>query len=217
MRSALAALMSVALLAGCGDSAGVGEIAAEWSAEEEERGDTLVVRTVFVVGSADAYVLDREAPDGTVLRIERAVEPVSVEADEGARARENVEQGFRSRDASWRWNGPDIPEVKPPYRWVGAGPDGSIWVLRHTRGVEVENPDWSPESDEDVPRTRWEEPPVADVFDAGGRYLGPVRLPEGFVPSRPAVLDVDGPLIVTPHELGYDRVVRYRLEPASAG
>jgi hypothetical protein len=165
-----------------------------------------------LLGPGDPYVVDRMEPDGTVLRIERRVDPVPVQPAEAGWSRENVARGFRSQDPSWRWVGPDIPDVKPAYQWIGAGVDGTIWVLRHTPGVQGENPAWSPESEADVPRMRWVEPPVADVFDARGRYLGPVRLPEGFDSRRPSVLSLDGPLLVVPHELGYDQLVRYRLE-----
>lgn len=162
-------------------------------------------------GYGTEYVLSVEAPDGGVLRIERSVEGVPVQPAEAAAARDLIEEQFRARDPSWRWNGPPIPGSKPPYRWAGFGVDGSIWVLRHTRASETDNPFWEPDAPERGPRTMWIERPVMDVFDGEGRFLGPVQFPEGWQPWRPGVLSVDGPVLVVPHELGYDRVIRYDL------
>lgn len=170
-----------------------------------------------LVGMGSRYALHRTRPDGSVLAIERPVEAVPVLPAERAAARERVERGFRQQDASWQWNGPEIPETKPPFQWAGVGRDGSIWVQRHTRGREVDNPDFDPEGPPaQQQRTMWKEDPVMDVFDAEGRYLGPVRMPDGFSPFAGGVLSTDEVLIRVPDpELGYHRVVRYRLEPDS--
>lgn len=169
-----------------------------------------------LIGLGSRYALQLERPDGSVLAIERAIEPVPVLPAEASAARSRIERGFRQQDAGWRWNGPEIPDVKPPFRWAGMGPDGSIWALRHTLGREVDNPDWDPEAPpaREQPRTIWEEDSVMDVFDADGRYLGPVRMPDGFTPQVEGVFTADEVLLrVAEPELGYHQVVRYRIAP----
>jgi hypothetical protein len=53
-----------------------------------------------------------------------------------------------------------------------------------------------------------------DVFDADGRYLGPVRMPDGFTPQVEGVFTADEVLLrVAEPELGYHQVVRYRIAP----
>ena len=167
-------------------------------------------------GLGSRYALTLEEPGGTVLRIERAAPPEPVQPAERRVARSRIEDNFRDMDASWQWNGPPIPETKPPFRWAGFGPDGALWVLRHTRAEERENPDYDPDGPSARRQpTEWFEPPVMDVFDAEGRYLGPIRMPDGFRTRGWMVLDPDEPVLVVSHELGYDQVVRYRRVPAT--
>ncbi|TVP55872.1 MAG: 6-bladed beta-propeller, partial [Gemmatimonadales bacterium] len=169
-------------------------------------------------GLGSRYALHLERPDGSVLAIERAVEPVPVRPAEAAAARQRIEEGFRAQDASWRWNGPQIPAVKPPFRWAGVGRDGTLWVQRHTPAREIENPDHDPSNPSpSQPRTHWEEKNVMDVFDPEGRYLGPIEMPSGFSPQQGGVLTTDELVVMIPHELGYHQVARYRVAPRSEG
>ena len=61
-------------------------------------------------------------------------EPVPVaaaeRADEEARARWNM----RQTQPDWTWNGPTIPDRKPPFRGLYVGKDGRIWVMVHQPG-----------------------------------------------------------------------------------
>jgi hypothetical protein len=92
-----------------------------------------------------------------------------------------------------------------------SGLDGSLWVIRSTSATEVENPEWDPQSANNGFPTYWVEPMVADVFDADGRYLGPVKLPDGMTIFPPPVVTGDRVWAVSLHELGYQQLVRYSI------
>jgi hypothetical protein len=166
----------------------------------------------FLYGMNERYALERLEPDGHVLRIERTVEPVPVAAGEAEQARERILTAIRGSDPDWRWEGPGVPEAKPAYRRIIPGSDGTIWVLRSSRGVEEPNPDYDPAQPSEFP-TRWREPVVADVFDSGGEYLGPVRFPEELSMLTAPMLSADVVVAVRTHPEGYPQVVRYRLQP----
>lgn len=141
---------------------------------------------VLAIGCPASYALDLIRPDGTVLRISRAWEPVRVSADE----RESFVEGqtfSRNRSGyfeSWAWQGPRPPEQKPAYQRMFFGEDGRLWVWPAQPSVSREVPE----------RFRQQgAPPVVygvastgafDVFSNDGEYLGAVRLPEE-VPYRP--------------------------------
>ena len=117
---------------------------------------------------------------------------------------------MRMTDPGWRWNGPEIPDVKPEFRRLFAGVDGRVWVLRHAPGVEGEDPDYDP-SDPDAVEDRWSEPAVFDVFRPDGTFLGTVHAPPEMSPYPAPVFRGDQVWAVTRDELGVQRVVRYRV------
>jgi hypothetical protein len=163
-------------------------------------------------GRTDQYAIERHDPDGRVLRVERSVEPVRVEPGEAAQARTGTTRAIRgANDPAWRWQGPDVPSTKPHFRFVVGGIDGTIWVFRSMPGTEQPNPAWDPERPDRGFPTRWYTPVVADVFDADGRFLGPVRLPDGVGLLPPPVLSADRIWAVMPHELGHVQVVRFSV------
>jgi hypothetical protein len=177
-----------------------------------------------VFGTSTDYRIDRHDRDGKVLRVERVTDPVPVGSEERAGFRETVTAAVRrSAGDGWRWDGPEIPSVKPHFQRLVAGADGTLWVFRHTPAAEEENPYWDPDRPETGPPTWWREPTVADVFDAEGRFLGPVAFPDElrFHSSRgvytPPILEEESVLAGALHELGHPQVVRYRLVPASEG
>ena len=170
-------------------------------------------------GASSAYAVLRQGPDGRVLRIERVDDPVPVDPAHAAAERERITANFRAMDPAWRWADDDIPSRKPWFATLLPGEDGTLWVLRPTRSEAEANPSHDPSDPLSGPATRWVEPhPVADVFDADGRYLGPVRLPKGFAPWRMPWISTDRVVAVETHPLGHEQVVRYRLVPgAEAG
>lgn len=153
--------------------------------------------------------------DSGVLRIERNHTPVAVSDGERAGHRQPIVDRMRRYDAGWSWDGPGIPDHKPPFRGLRAGTDGRIWVRLWTEGRQVANEDHDPSNPASAPYT-WIQPLRYDVFEADGTYLGAVDLPEGFSLSAPPVFGRSFVWAVERDDLGVERVRRYRLAlPAS--
>ncbi|TVP42121.1 MAG: hypothetical protein EA350_17380, partial [Gemmatimonadales bacterium] len=172
-------------------------------------------------GMSDRYsvLVDRgdagDAGTGRFLRIERVTDRLAVDPAHAASERARLTAAARNMDPSWRWPSVDIPTVHPWFSTLVPGEDGTLWVFRPAPAVEEENPGHNPDNPMSSP-TQWVQPePVADVFDADGRYLGPVRLPRGFASSRGPWLTTDAVVSVATHEMGHEQVIRYRLVPAS--
>jgi hypothetical protein len=166
-------------------------------------------------GTSDRYSILVDRGSGEFLRIERDTDRLPVDPDQAAAERARLTAAARNMDPSWRWPSVDVPTVHPWFSTLLPGEDGTLWVVRPTPSVEEENPVYNPENPMSGP-TRWVQPePVADVFDADGRYLGPVRLPRGFASARGPWLTTDAVVSVATHEMGHEQVVRYRLVPAS--
>lgn len=170
----------------------------------------------YLVGgvSTDYSFTLYRSPDegqGPPLRIERRAEPVPVHPDEGRQARERATQAMRSQYPGWKWNGPDVPDHKPPFEDLHVGLDGRIWVEVAQPGFEVENPDHDPREEGSFP-TEWKEPVAFDVFEPDGRYLGRVRAPSDFRTSPDPIFGTDRVWAVTRDDLDVQRVVRFRIE-----
>lgn len=171
----------------------------------------------FLFGLTRRYRWERWQDGGGVFAAERVAELPAVHPQEATAERERITRNFQRGFPGWRWRGAEIPDVKPAYREVVTGADGSVWLRRHLDAVEEENPKWDPQEPDRAPRTRWVEPVVFDVFDAEGRYLGPVRFPDGYVPGRRGRFSLEGVLAVVTHELGHEQVVLFSLAPGRSG
>ena len=163
----------------------------------------------FLSALSTAYRIDLEQDSG-VLRIERVHRPVVVSDEERDHHRRSIVAGMRRFDAGWSWNGPGIPDRKPPFRGLSAADDGRIWVRLWTGGRQVPNDEHDPADPDSAPFT-WVEPIRYDVFEADGTYLGAVVPPEGFSPSPPPVFGRSFVWAVERDDLGVERVLRYRL------
>jgi hypothetical protein len=173
----------------------------------------------FVAGVGNRYAIDQYLPDGRVLRIERAAEPVPVAAAERADAEERAVANMRGMDPSWRWNGPPIPDQKPAFSSFFAGLDGRIWVQRPAPGELI------PEGELDEPRAlgngvtmppqRYREPVVYEVFEPDGRFLGTVRAPKGFSAWPRPVARGDFVWAIVRDDLGVNRIQRFRITPVA--
>ena len=153
--------------------------------------------------------------DEDVLRIERVHTPVAVSDFEREHHRQRILDRMRRVDAGWSWDGPPIPDHKPPFRGLAAGTDGRIWVRLWTETQQVANEEHDPANPESAAFT-WVEPLRYDVFEADGTYLGAMVPPEGFRPSPPPVFGRSFVWAVERDELDVERVVRYRIAlPAS--
>lgn len=165
----------------------------------------------FLTGLATEYRIELERDDG-VLRIERDYDPVLVSDDERRHVREMITRDMRNTQPDWSWNGPPIPDHKPPFIWLQPGRDGRIWVLALPRLQSME-----PEGDEQDPPGAPAGPMMIpvwtsyDVFEEDGAFLGTVQTPEGFSALPAPVFDGDHVWAVSRDELGVERVVRYRI------
>jgi len=163
----------------------------------------------FIHGISTDYSLTLLRP-GAPVRIEKAWDPVPVTAGERREGEEQTTRNMRQTEPGWDWNGPPIPDVKPPYRYVYAGEDGTVWVRVSRPGVRHDDLDYDP-TDPDAVREEWSEPIVFDVFEEDGRYLGAVRAPEDFSPYPAPIFTRDEVLATTRDELDVQRIVRFRV------
>ncbi|MXW56777.1 MAG: hypothetical protein F4Z59_09040 [Gemmatimonadales bacterium] len=163
----------------------------------------------FASGISSSYAIDLEVPDG-VLRIERTHEPARVFPREADQARAQTERGIGMTVPGWTWDGPSIPDTKPPFTGLYPGRDGRLWVRVATESQEVENEDHDPDSPFSTPFV-WRSPLRFDVFEADGTYLGAVNPPEDFSSSPSPVFDGNDVWAVSRDDLGIQRVVRYRI------
>lgn len=176
-----------------------------------------------VTGVGDRYSITLQRL-GRPLRIERDLEPVPVDPDEKANAREIATAEMRQVNPSWRWDGPPIPDVKPLFSDVRPAGDGRLWVQREVHGEPMEPEETSspgpliPPREGSVgrsriPSRRWREPIVFDVFASDGHFLGTVTVPE-----RARVLHMRGDHVwgVELDEVDVPQVVRWRIAPSLA-
>lgn len=178
----------------------------------------------FLHGVSTRYAIDLLRPDG-VLRIERETEPVPVDPAEKANQEERATWNMRRTDPSWRWNGPPVPDTKPPYRGFYAAEDGRIWVLRSQPGARIPEDQIERGTGEDPrPPLLYREPVLFDVFEADGTYLGAVRAPDGFSIHPTPVFRGDRVWAIVRDELDVQYLTRFRarlgdapLEDARAG
>lgn len=167
----------------------------------------------MVGGLPTEYRLDLFLPDGSVRRIEREFTPVPVSGEEADERRAAITEGLRRRTGLWTWNGPPIPDHKPPFKELFSSWEGDIWVSLSTRGVATMT---LAEAREEEARTgqaprRFIEPLAFDVFDGEGRYLGPVTPPDGFQIEPEPIVRGDHVWAVTRDELDVPRIVRFRI------
>ncbi len=111
---------------------------------------------------------------GSPLAIERRADPVAVQSAEASAEKDRLTRQFQANFPGWSWNGPGIPDTKPPFKEIYAGEDGRIWV-------QLSQPGRPEEADDPAEPAVWKEPIVFDVFEPDGSYLGQVAAPEGFL------------------------------------
>lgn len=153
-------------------------------------------------GCPASYEFDVVHPDGRVLRVSRAWEPVVVE--------DEVRDFFATAGV-----GP-VDETKPAYARILLPDDGRIWVW-------PEQPSQSQELSEEQ-RQRWGMDrfwivPTRgsfDVFEPDGTWLAQVPLPagvaySGYPTTPPVMIRGDSLWAVTRDELGVNYVTRFEL------
>jgi hypothetical protein len=164
----------------------------------------------IVAGLPTTYRFERHDPDGRVLVIESHRDAVAVLDEEAAWHRRRMTAFFRSGTPDWSWNGPDIPTTKPPYTAFVPGHAGALWVLGPGAGEHVAGCTEDPQPRERVTPC-WREETTVDVFDASGRYLGPVELPDGLGLSPRSWIRDDTVVATSIDDAGTISVKRYRL------
>jgi len=168
----------------------------------------------FITGISEDYSFQLLHEDGPVIEIGRDYEPVPVLADDASIRRRQITKNFRDNFPGWSWNGPPIPDVKPPYSDLLTSEEGRIWVRVHVpseRYMTAE--DQRAEEDRlDRPVNPYREPVVFDVFEAMGEYLGRVETPIGFtVYPKPIIRDMTVWGVIR-DELDVARLHRFRVE-----
>ncbi|MCJ7627031.1 MAG: 6-bladed beta-propeller [Longimicrobiales bacterium] len=165
----------------------------------------------FIHGISTEYALTLLRKNGPTLRIEKDFTPVAVAAGERREEEVGAVRNMRYTDPNWRWNGPPIPDVKPPFSRFYAGEDGTIWVAIHQPAKRVEDTFYD-STDPDAIPNEWREPLVFDVFAEDGSYLGAVRAPDGLSTYPQPVFTREWVLGVVRDEFDVQTVVRFRVD-----
>ncbi|MGD8727004.1 MAG: 6-bladed beta-propeller [Gemmatimonadales bacterium] len=167
----------------------------------------------MVGGLSTDYRIDLFRVDAPVLRIERDWIPIAVKPEEAEERERRQTAGFRRNFGSWSWNGPPIPDTKPPFRNVFTSAEGNIWVVVSQEGRATMTVEEAREEERrtNMPPLRFEEPAAFDVFTPDGRYLGHVRVPDALRPSPEPIVRGDSVWAVARDELDVPRIVRYRI------
>lgn len=142
------------------------------------------------IGVTDEYRLHQLGFDGDTIRIlERPARPAAVTAEERDAALERLgwfaEQGGRIDRSG-------IPDVRPMFGALFTDDRDHLWVSVGPRDGEDRRPQ-------------------VDIFDPHGRYLGPVTVPDRFVPVPSPVIRGGQLYAVVRDELDVSWVVRYRI------
>ncbi len=167
----------------------------------------------MVGGLSTDYRIDLYRHDAAVLRIEREATPVPVKPEEAEERVRRITQGLQRQYGGWRWNGPEVPDTKPPFRDLFASWEGNVWVLVSQEGVPTMTEAEAREEEERTRRVpiRYWEPPAFDVFAPDGRFLGHVSVPESFRVEPEPIIRGDHVWAVTRDELDVASVVRFRI------
>lgn len=168
----------------------------------------------YMVGALSTrYAVDLYVAPGLVRRIERADwKPVPVLAEEKDEHERIATANMRFTDPSWRWDGPPIPDTKPPFSRIFVGEAGRIWVQLHQEARKVERDDDPGDAEPgEVPEKTWIEPVAFDVFEPTGEYLGMVTAPDGFSPYPAPVIRGDTVWAIVRDDLDVPYIVRFHI------
>jgi len=168
-------------------------------------------RGYFVHAITTDYTLTLLRKEAPPIRIQKEYSPVPVAGGERAEEEAQEIRNMRGTDPNWRWNGPPIPDSKPPFSRFYTGEDGTLWVAVHQPAKKVEDPYFDP-SDPDAIRDEWKEPVLFDVFEEDGSYLGAVRAPDGLSRYPQPIFTRDWVLGVVRDEFDVQTVVMFRVE-----
>lgn len=158
----------------------------------------------------DRYAMHRPLQDGRILRIERDAEPVPVKREEKAQWEDWLDHfaGAAEEMPGHHKLGP-IPDTKPLIRNLMVDDDGRIWVAVYAEARFKPYSDAERAERGDRPSLEWNQPLAWEVFDAGGRFLGRLTLPD-----RTSLLAARGTTVWGSQAgtYGEEYVVRFRIE-----
>jgi hypothetical protein len=162
-----------------------------------------------VVGRNSRYTLYRALPDGRTLEIAHTAREVRLGAAE-RRQWQTLMDYFHSLDKPGAEPFSPIPSEKPFFRSLWADQDGRIWVQRYASAVHEPRPRETQQESEGPPPLEWVEPPVWDVFDERGQFLGTVTLP-----AKAQLVAAQGLNVwaIAHGTFGESYLVRYRVKP----
>ncbi len=169
----------------------------------------------MVGGLSTRYAVDLHIAGDRVLRIERGDwEPVPVNPSEREEQERIMTANMRQTQPNWKWNGPPIPDTKPPFKGLLAGERGRIWVVLYQDAHQIELEDETAGEDRPghVPEATWVESTAFDVFEPDGRYLGMVRAPDGFARYPYPVIRGDTVWAVVRGEFDVPYIVRFHVD-----
>jgi len=167
----------------------------------------------MVGGLSTDYRVDLFRVGRPVLRIEREWAPVAVKHEEAEERERRQTVQFQREFGSWSWNGPPIPDTKPPFRNLFVSAEGNVWVLVSQEGRATMTLAEAREEEQrtHVPPLRFQEPEAYDVFAPDGEFLGHVRIPESFRSRPEPIVRGDTVWAVTRDELDVPRIVRFEI------
>ncbi|HSM59847.1 MAG TPA: 6-bladed beta-propeller [Longimicrobiales bacterium] len=160
-----------------------------------------------VTGRTDTYAIWRPLSDGRVLRIERPVRSVPVGREERQQWEailDFMQSVSRAGSAAFL----PIPAEKPVFRELWVDESGRIWVSRYVPANHVALSREELEEREGRPALEWIEPPVWDVWDPRGSFLGTLTLQRGAFPAAARGSEV---WVVEHGSFGESYFVRYRV------
>jgi len=163
-------------------------------------------------GVSDEYRILVQRQDGESLIIERVVAPISLQPDERDWHLENLTRSIRSSAPGWTWSRPNLPKAKPFFDAIIPDDTGRIWVIRRGMGDPAEDVVNHYPREVYLPDDiTWKDRYFADVYEEGGRFLGSVDLPEGFLARvLPSITGDDVHLLIA-GDVGELMVKRFRL------
>jgi len=167
----------------------------------------------MVGGLSSDYRIDLFRTGEPVLRLEREWTPVPVNAEEADERRQRQIERFQRQYGSWRWNGPPIPDTKPPFRGMFVSWEGNVWVQLSQPGRPIMTEEEARQEEQRTGRRpfRYRESEAFDVFAPDGRYFGHVSVPESFRTDPSPIVRGDHVWAVTRDELDVATVVRFRI------
>jgi len=168
----------------------------------------------YIVGGVSTdYRIDLFRVGLPVLRIEREWTPVPVKREEAEERRRRSTENMRRQYPGWQWNGPPIPDTKPPFRGMFVSEEGNIWILVSQPGTPTMSEAEARQEEQRTgrPQLRFTELAAYDVFAPDGRFLGHVSVPQSFSNSPEPIVRGDTVWAVTRDELDVASIMRFRI------